>query len=220
MTATVVPLRPRLVPSAANILRVYREAAPEELAAGQEWYRRARELAEELDPADPERAAAVIAVLSPQLPWRKNVEVARAAYEARAAGATVDEITAAAKCLKKNARKAAELLWGAAPDGVVSGPKVRSFWHCIAHPESPQAVCIDRHAFDVAVGYVCSAFERDKQLARKGEYAEVADAYLRAARTLREQGEDVTAAEVQAVTWTVWRRRYAQAFHGDDVAAA
>ena len=202
------------------MLRIYREATPAELESGRDWYRRAQALAVELDPTDPERAAAVIAVLSPQLPWRKNVDCARAAYAARSAGATVDEITAAAKCLKKNARKAAEILWGAEPDAVVSGPKVRAFWHCIAHPESPQAVCIDRHAFDIAVGAVCSAFERDGQLARKGEYADVADAYLRAAKTLRAQGEDITAAELQAVTWTVWRRRYAQAFHGDDVAAA
>ena len=203
-------------PSAANILAVWREASAADIDAGREWYRRARAFAVELDPADPERAAAVIAVLSPQLSWPKNAQHARTAYALRRNGATVDEITEALPMLKRNARKAAAIVWGADPDAVVSGPKVRAFWHSIAHPDDARSVVIDRHAVDVAVGMVTDDATRSKLIGRKGGYSAVADCYSRAARILSaEYGEEITATEVQGVTWTVWRHTRALAFHGD-----
>jgi hypothetical protein len=208
-----------VTPSAANIVAVWRAADPADIDAGRGWYRRARAFAAELDPEDPVRAAAVIAVLSPQLSWPRNAQLARTAYALRANGATVDEITAALPMLKRNARKAAAILWGADPDAVVSGPKVRAFWHSIAHPSDARSVVIDRHAFDVAMGRVtpdADAPSRDRFLSRRGGYAIVADCYLRAARILSEEsGESISATEVQAVTWTAWRHTRIRAFHGD-----
>jgi hypothetical protein len=202
-------------PTVGRILAVYAEASDAERMDGRTWYGRARALAAELDPVDPERAAAVIAVLSPQTPWPRNVTLARRAYTLHASGASVDEITNGLGTMRRSAGKAAAIVWGADPDAVVSGPKVRSFWHCIAHPETAQAVVIDRHAFDVAVGRVTDDATRGAFLNRRGGYAELADLYLRAARTLRRNGDDVTAADLQAITWVTWRAHHALANFGD-----
>jgi hypothetical protein len=202
-------------PSTRNVLRIYRAATADELAAGREWYARAQRLAAELD-EDVDRAAGVIAVLSPQTSWPLNVRLARRAYELRDAGASVEEIVAGLRgCTHANGRKAAMILWGADPDAVVSGPKVRAFWHTIARPGDARSVVVDRHAYDVAVGRVTDDTTRGRALGRVGGYAAVADTYLRAAKILRRQGQDVTAADVQAVTWTVWRAHHIRANHGD-----
>ena len=203
------------IPSTRNIMRVWRSATEQDVADGREWYGRASRLAAELDPTNVERGAAVIAVLSPLISWKVNVRNARLAYARAGDGATADEITAALPMLKRNARKAAAILAGADPDLIVSGPKVRAFWHTIAHPDDARGVVVDRHAFDIAMGRVFTDATRTPLLAKRGAYAATADAYVRAAKIVtRETGIPTTPAAVQATTWLVWRREHAQAFHG------
>lgn len=191
-------------PSTRNVTAAYRAASADDRVEGRSWYATARAVAESLDPTDPDRAAAVIAVLSPRLPWRKNVEAARDAYAGRPM-----------RVLGRNAEKARLILAGADPEDVVSGPKVRAFWRTIADPSDPRAVVIDRHAVDVACGRVLGDAARGRLLGRTGGYDAVSDAYRRAARTLsREYGTRLSPAEVQATTWLYWRRERAVAFHG------
>lgn len=204
-----------LTPSARNILRVFRGASAENIAAGREWYARASRLAAELDPTDIDRAAGVIAVISPLISWRVNVRLARLAYALHNDGATADEIVDALPMLKRNARKAAAILAGADPDLIVSGPKVRAFWRTIADPSDARGVVVDRHAFDVAVGRVLTDATRGPALGRRGVYAATADAYVRAAKIItRESGIPTSAADVQAITWMEWRETRAFANHG------
>lgn len=204
-------------PTAANVLRIFREATPEDVTSGRAWYATARDAATALDPADPARGAAVIAVLSPMMPWGRNLQLARQAYAMAADGATVDEITDALGCLKRNARKAAEIVHGADPAAVVTGPKVVPFWSRIVDAASgatgPGSVVIDRHAHDIAVGRVTDDDTRGRSLGRKGGHHSFAMAYVRAASVLRRTGEapGITPAELQAVTWTTWRRVHAHA---------
>src|SRR5690242_16785833 len=191
-------------PSTRNVAKAYSAASADDRVEGRSWYATARAVAESLDPADPARAAAVIAVLSPRLSWRKNVEAARNAYAGRPL-----------RVLGANARKAELVLAGADPEDVVSGPKTRAFWRTIADPTDPRAVVVDRHAVDVAVGCVLGDAARGRLLGRSGGYDAVADTYRRAARLLsREYGTALTPAEVQATTWLYWRRERAAAFHG------
>lgn len=194
-----------------NVTRAFRAATDDDRSAGREWYARAHALAVELDPADPRRGAAVIAVLSPMASWPRNVQLARDAYAGRPIG-----------CLGRNADKARRILSGEDPDSVVSGDKVRAFWQTIADPSATDVpVTIDRHALDIAAGRVLDDATRGAHLRRKGAYAAAGEAYRRAARILsRETGEEWTAPAVQAVTWTYWRRERAQAFHGDLPAVA
>lgn len=220
-----------------NILAVFNEADHNEIANGLQWYQRAREEAEYLateygdhreDGAEwdreVEKAAAVIAVLSPRLSWPKNVELARLAYEKWGNTPAIHLSPAVLKLathdwpgLKLNGQKALRILAGENLDEVVSGPKVRAFWHTIVDPSDPRSVVVDRHAFDVAVNRVMTDKERGVLLGRKGAYDLIAKAYTDAADAINGQAIDwtVTPAGVQAVTWDLWRRTRASAYHGD-----
>lgn len=182
-------------PNSARIVDVWRQATVSELVEGMEWYKDAHALAVKLDPADPSQAAGVIAALSPMMPWGRNVNLAVRAYaDGSASGALYSSVA-----------KADRILAGERADAVLGGDKVRAFWGVIADPTS-DAVVVDRHAFDIAVGRVTNNESRGA-LGRKGVYESFARAYVRAAKTISaETGMDVSASQVQAVTWTVWRR--------------
>lgn len=182
--------------SAARVLEVWALATAEERDHGINWYRTAHALARRLDPVRPELAAGVIAALSPMMDWDRNVMLAIRAYEDGAASGA----------LFGNVAKANAIMAGAEPLEVLGGKKVRNFFAAIADPESDEAVCIDRHAFDVAMGRVTNDKTRTA-LARVGVYEEFQTAYIRAAATLTKQtGDHYTPAMVQAVTWVTWRR--------------
>jgi hypothetical protein len=182
-------------PNSMNIVRVWEQATEAEIADGVNWYRDAHALALKLDPANPNAAAGVIAALSPMMSWGQNVNLAVRAYADGAASGA----------LSGSVAKANRILNGETPEDVLGGNKVRAFYGCIADPSS-DAVCIDRHAFDIAVGRVTNNASRHA-LGRKGTYERFAAAYVRAADILSKRlGTPVSASEVQAVTWTVWRR--------------
>jgi hypothetical protein len=231
-----VPTGPR---AHMNIVKTFRSATTEELQAGREWYRRARALAGSLvsnwgtsfivsDDTHEEavkRAAAVIAVLSPRLNWGKNVELASKVYrdffQIRMNAVDNDHLrelvnnaVAAFPGLKGNGSKAYAIMLGVDPEDVVSGPKVTAFWRTIVDPSDPRAVVVDRHALDVAKGIVLDDRQRGVILGRKGAYEELSALYRRAAKLVSKDfyaGElsAWTPAEVQAVTWVVWRRNHA-----------
>jgi hypothetical protein len=185
-----------------HITSLYRAALDAERVEGKSWYATAREIAATLDPTDPSRAAAVIAVLSPRVHWDRNVRMAAEVY----AGITPG-------CLKANANKARRIVDGEDPDSVVSGPKVRAFWHAIVNPSDPRAIVVDRHALDIAAGQILDDETRGRMLGRKGAYDGVCRLYTRAAGILsREYGQPVSAVQVQATTWVAWRRM--KAAHG------
>ena len=190
-------------PSTRNITKIFRQTTADDRIAGLGWYTTAREIAAALDPADPVRAAAVLAVLSPRTSWPQNVRLAQDAYAGRKVGA-----------LGANVRKAAAIIAGGDPEEIVSGAKVRAFWRTIVDPADPRAVVIDRHAFDVAVDAVTDDATRGRALGRKGAYDDLADLYRRAAKIVsRETGQTWTPAAVQAATWLYWRRERALANH-------
>lgn len=177
------------LPVVENILAVFAQATVAELDEGLSWYDDAHSLAKRLDPANPSQAAGVLAALSPMMPWGRNVQLAVRAYEdGEATGA-----------LKGSLAKANRILAGESADVVLGGDKVRSFWKVIADP-TDTGVVIDRHAFDIAVGCVTNNASRGA-LTRKGVYARFCAAYNEAAETL-----GYSPSQVQAVTWTVWRR--------------
>lgn len=189
--------------SVRNITKIFRLTTDEDRKAGQAWYREARLVAESLDPDNPARAAAVLAVLSPQLSWKRNVKLAQDAYAGRPLG-----------CLGRNAEKARRILAGEDMDSVVSGPKVRAFWLTIADPYHRDAVVVDRHAVAIAANRVLSDDERQRLISGK-RYDAACDLYRRAARIIsKELGEEWTPAMVQAATWCYWRRERALANHG------
>jgi hypothetical protein len=183
-------------PNAARILDVYRQATLQELQDGLDWYLDAHKLAVALDPERPHAAAGVLAALSPMKTWGKNVNMAVRAYaDGYASGG-----------LYANCAKADAIMAGSEPLDVLGGNKVCNFYKAIADPHDGSAVVIDRHAFDIAVGRITNDKSRTA-LSRKGVYDQFARAYVRAAKTIEtETGLDISPCQLQAVTWTVWRR--------------
>lgn len=176
---------------ARHILETWALATDSEREEGLKWYQEARKLAESLDPQDPRRAAAVIAVLSPMTHWDRNVALAVDAYAGRPL-----------RCLSNNAAKARRIVAGEDPETVVKGSKVRAFWNAISDPTDGSAIVIDRHAVELAFGQVMTDDQRNKILEPRGGYEGVCHRYQCAAELIGE----VTPVDVQAVTWVVWRR--------------
>lgn len=174
-----------------NILKTYKQASAAQAVDGARWYSDAHALAEAITPGDVERGAAIIAALSPALAWSTNMRVAVAA--ARKGSRKPAGVIGA------NWIKAKKIANGADPDRVLSGAKVRAFAACIASDgEHPDAVCVDRHAAAIA----CGRFLEDGGAAavRGKRYEMIAAAYRDAAARA-----GVTPAQMQAVTWVVWR---------------
>ncbi len=190
--------------SVRNITKAYRLASDAEVLNGLTRYNRARALATELDPNNIERAAGIIAVLSPMTSWPQNVRLARGVY-----GGIVP------KCLPRNSAKAMALYNGANPKDVVSGPKVTSFFTNILGGDDA-IVTIDRHAIDIAAGRVQSNDVRSSQVGGKARYDALVKEFIQAARIIsKETGAVLTGSQMQAITWVYWRNNKASNNHGD-----
>lgn len=194
-----------------NITRVFRKASAEEIQAGADWYADARRIAEgfaEAYDVTPEIAAGVIAALSPLNSWGNNVNLAARFLAAGGLDAGY---------LKANLAKARLILNGADILPTLSGLKVQNFFRGIVSA-GVEGVCIDRHAYCLAVND--RSVSNDVPKLSPKRYAEIADAYVRAARILsREYEMTITPAQVQSVTWTLWRRMWWSEGAFDGVAA-
>lgn len=176
-----------------NIQTVWSMATDAELQEGRDWYWTAHETAYLLADGDVRVGAGLLAALSPQTAWWLNVELACDAYETgRASRHTGDS------CGKAN-----KILAGIDPEDVLPmARKTGQFYRCILDPRDREAVCIDRHAHDVAVGVAYGSWLRG--LSTQSRYDLLADCYRGAARRLGE-----APSTVQAVTWVTWRNNIA-----------
>lgn len=169
-----------------NVIRTWESATADQMATGRAWYPSAHALAVEIAP-DPATGAGVIASLSANKSWSENVKLARIAF---ATGTPVKHVADAL-------RKASRIMDGVPPEMLLPmTKKTGHFYRCILDPMDAEAVCIDRHAHDIAVGERYG--ERDRGLSSQGRYDTFADVYRAAARRLGELPQ-----VVQAVTWTV-----------------
>lgn len=175
-----------------NIIDVYKSATPEQLAAGARWYQTAHELADFLSEGDVQMGAGVIAALSANKAWDLNQRLARRAFDGDVSGHTAD-----------NLAKVAKIMSGVDPAEVLPmDAKTGNFYRCILDPADAEAVCIDRHAHDIAVGAPWG--DRERGLGAKGRYAVLSLAYRNAAAKL-----GILPSVLQATTWVVWTERNA-----------
>lgn len=169
-----------------RILTAYSEATAQAMAAGAVWYPNARELAYELA-GEVVQGAGVIAALSPQVQWDRNVALARDAFNDHFHGQVGDAI-----------RKARRIMQYCDPDTVLPrGKKTWHFYHSIVNPATTEHVTVDRHACAIAEGL---PKRTDPGVIGVVRYRTVMAAYLDAARHI---GRPVS--EVQAVTWVARR---------------
>jgi hypothetical protein len=187
-----------------NILNIFQRATHDEVNVGLHWYGAANAFAVGLArkhtrkgrPITVRQAAGVIAVLSPQLSWEVNMTCAESMLKTGTCSGPYNS----------NKEKAARIIAGEDPWDVMSlrkrsGHKSRAFFLCINHPELEyDAVCVDRHAFAVALGRHYNKVERGRMLSRAGVYERIEEAYVEAARRLC-----LMPHQVQAVTWVAWR---------------
>jgi hypothetical protein len=172
-----------------NILNVWKSASPEQESRGRWWYPNAHDMASIMTDGDVRTGAGLLAALSPQTSWWLNVELATDAYESGNARRHVGDAVG----------KANKILAGIDPAEVLPmSRKTGHFYRCILDPSDAEAVVIDRHAHDVAVGKPYG--QRDRGLSAHGRYALIAHCYREAAQRLGE-----LPMVVQAVTWIVWR---------------
>lgn len=185
------------------VLSTYLQASVEQEDSGLHWYRYANATACSLAEAHGltvDQTAGVLAALSPQLSWGKNIAEAVRLITTDKANQTEDPI-----------RKGRLILQGIPPQGALGGRKVRSFYVNIRHPDRPGPVTVDRHATGIVLGRPVGTGPDYRQIERIGVYALCAAAYRGAARELH-----VLPHEAQAVAWTVWRDQHAPAYSSSD----
>lgn len=170
----------------SNIVSLYNQATADQAARGRSWYLTANQLASVMSEGNTRAGAGVIAALSPQKAWLYNVKLAEEAFENNEARGQVGDAC----------RKAERIMLGENPlDVLPTDSKTWNFYRCIVDPDDAEAVVIDRHAHDIAVGEVYGSADRGISKSKK-RYATLAHAYREAARQLGE-----IPSVVQATTW-------------------
>ena len=194
-----------------NILGVFALATSGELQEGREWYSRANRVAAEIASAhgiNLETAAGVIAALSPNNRWERNIVDAENVIRAYSIGGCEEAENVKVCTYGKMRTKAIQILESMNIDDhvdILKGRKITAFYECIIGRED--SCCIDGHAYSIWFGDRLTM----KQVPNIGKrlYAEIVSDYVEAAEILRETGSrfgNLTAYEVQAVTWVTWRR--------------
>jgi hypothetical protein len=184
-----------------NILGVYLQATTIEKQRGREWYDQAnryiKAIAERYN-CTVVSVAGVVAALSPNMKWEKNLEAAEELVHAYTYGTPLQ--TLRLPCYKKNVVKAWNILHGKSPLSVLGGNKVRSFYYCLLDDSMfNQHVCVDGHAYCVAYGLRLGV----KQVPRvtPSVYLSLAEDYQTVAKLLH-----IRPCVVQATTWLAWKR--------------
>lgn len=186
-----------------NILKVYRLATTEDILSGVEWYDRARRAGQTI--ADKTKlpvntVIGVMAALSPNNRWERNVRDTETMCLVWQDGGDMTDF----KVSTYNAMKAKA--WSILSDNLtenecilsrLNGQKIRSFYSNIIGLEE---VTIDGHALNIARGKR-EGLTADKTNIGRVMYRELQSAYVRAAKRA-----GVKPHEMQAITWTVWKR--------------
>lgn len=189
-----------------NILAVFFSASETELIEGAEWYRQAetiaRTLAHRYGLADFRIAAGVIAALSPNNRWQRNVSDADALIRIHCAGEEYDTIKVST--YSKNKEKGIAILNGTTPLDALGGQKVRSFYNCIIGSDD---ICIDGHAYSIWKGRRIATTKTPKITAKL--YASIAGDYRKATSVINAvTGLSYKASQIQAITWIAWRSQF------------
>lgn len=192
----------------ANIIAVYALATSGERVEGMEWYNRANRVAATIASEHGislETAAGVIAALSPNNRWERNIVDAENVIRAFSIGGAEEAENVRVCTYGKMRTKAIQILEATSivdHASILNGRKITAFYECIIG--RTDAVCIDGHAYSIWFGDRLTM----KQVPNIGKklYAEIVSDYVQAARILSANGTSVTAFEVQAITWCAWRR--------------
>ena len=188
-----------------SILAVFFSASDFETINGAQWYETAQNAAATIATrysVSADTVAGVIAALSPNNRWERNLRDADALISAYTLGGLSDALEVKTSTYNRNKIKALSILEGATPLEVLGGLKVRAFYSCII---GRNEVCVDGHAYAIWRGERISTSSTPKISAKL--YGSIAADYTRAAAIINSVlGTTYRAYQVQAITWLVWHR--------------
>lgn len=186
-----------------NILAVLKKASKEEIDYWSNWYQHAnghvQEIATQYD-VPLEVAAAVCAVLSPNLGWKMNLMAARRVmdnwmYKGGADGYKWHDSIPA---YKTNVNKAYQIL-ETGDVSIVNGPKVTVFFQSLLDPDKLERdLVLDGHAINVWRGLKTPL--KNHKSPNKNEREAIIHDYRKVADIV-----GLTPQQVQAVTWFIWK---------------
>lgn len=193
-----------------NILAVFFNATDLETINGAEWYLVAKQAAlimAQRHSVTLETAAGIIAALSPNNNWERNLIDAKSLIGAYSMGGYDAANSIKVSTYNANKTKALDILSGETPLPILGGLKVRAFYDCIIGGDS---VCVDGHAYAIWRGERITTTKTPK-ITPKIYDAIVAD-YRMAANTINSiLNAKYTTAQIQAITWLTWRRMIKEA---------
>ena len=188
-----------------NILAVFFNATDLETINGVEWYPAANKAASIMAQrynVTLETAVGVISALSPNNRWERNLLDADSMIRAYSIGGYDAACFIKVGTFNPNKIKALKILSGDDCLQVLGGLKVRAFYDCIMGVDS---VCVDGHAYAIWTGQYIPTTKTPKITPKV--YSAIAADYRKAADTINSiMQAEYSAAQIQAITWLVWRR--------------
>lgn len=170
---------------------------------GSTWYKDAHAQIAEMaarQHTTTDRAAGVVAAISPGLRWERNVYHAERILEASRGGA-LEVRPGVPTYSMANVVKAFRIARGEDPAAVLSGPKVRAFHALLRDGGSDSAVCVDGHMGQLARG-VRKELRSSAGDITPAQYREIADAFRHEAERVGLQP-----CQAQAIAWLVQKGR-------------
>jgi len=202
--------------NAREIVAKFTLATSQEVQLGVDWYPSAYKIAVRMAGTygvPTETAAGVIAALSPNNRWERNIVDAEAIIKCwRAGGTRADMLNVKVCTYGKMKAKAIDILTRF--DGnieewqdittILKGKKIVEFFNCITNPKLND-VCIDGHAYSVWFGQRLTM----KEVPAIGVKlrAQIKTDYRDATAFINEElHASFTAADIQAITWVTHKR--------------
>ena len=199
--------------NAREIVAKFTLATSQEVQLGCDWYRSALNIAGRIASKyhiRVEVAAGVIAALSPNNRWERNIIDAEAIIKCWASGGTDEDILAVKVCTYTKMQEKAlailrfDIYHKSSITGILNGPKIIEFFNCITNP-ALNDVCIDGHAYSVWFGQRLTM----KQVPNIGKKLRqrIKTDYVDACNFINEElNESFTPADIQAITWVAHKR--------------
>lgn len=189
--------------SVSNIQAIFALATPEEIKQGRSWYLEAQQACDEIANRHSlplQIVVGVVAALSPNNRWDRNLTDADKLCATFMRGDAVESV----KVCTYHAMRAKA--WGILEDGpsdpeevarALKGQKIVAFFRCIM---GQNVCCVDGHALNIWRAER-HPLKSDKTNVGVRLYRTISDDYAQAGHK-----HGLKAYEMQAITWTVWKR--------------
>ena len=184
-----------------NILRVYDKATSDEVQAGVNWYSEANTNCRAIAEANSlhlNTVVGVVSALSPNNKWQRNLKDAANVVQAHKVGGDAPAVCTygamrdkAYRILDEQAVELDHVL------DLLNGQKIKAFAECILGHDT---CVIDGHAYNIAHNHRINLTDQRVSVGKR-IFRELQEMYVRAGKRRGLKGY-----EMQAVTWTVWRR--------------